>query len=204
MNQLQSFFKYLSVAAAVSCLASSALAQNTVVNGGFESGFAGWTVNDPSNFTVVGTDPAFAHSGSNYAALGATPGNGSLSQVLNTVAGTTYTLSFWLANNVALPTNFFQALVNGAVVFTTTSPPFTNSGAYQLITISGILATGPTTTLAFQYRHDPDFWRLDDVAFVGPAGAGVPEGGATFWLMVPLFAGLCFYHFRLRSCRAVS
>jgi hypothetical protein len=211
MKLFGSALKHLSIGGALLCLASTAMAQNNVVDGGFEMSpspnfSSAWTLNPAAGsgagqqFSNVGNDPAFAHSGNRYANLApAFQQTGSLSQVLNTVAGATYSLSFWLANNSSMPTNFFQALVNGAVRFTTTSPPFPITGQYQLITISGITATGPTTTLEFRYRHDDDFWRLDDVAFVGPAGTSVPEGGVGLWLLVPLVAGLCFVHFRLRA-----
>jgi hypothetical protein len=213
MNHLKSLLNSICVAGAIACIATTSSAQNNVVDGGFEMSPApnfssAWTLTPPAGsgagqqFSNVGTNPAFAHSGNQYAnlapAFGAT---GSLSQVLNTVAGATYSLSFWLANNSSVPTNFFQALVNGALAFTTTSPPFPITGQYQLITISGLVATGPTTTLEFRYRHDDDFWRLDDVAFVGPAGTAVPEGGVGLWLLAPLVAGVCFVHLRLRSRR---
>jgi hypothetical protein len=214
MKLFRPAFKHLSIAGALLCVATTALAQNNVVDGGFEMSpspnfSSAWTLTPPAGggagqqFSNVGSDAAFAHSGNRYANLApAFQQTGSLSQVLNTVAGATYSLSFWLANNSSMPTNFFQALVNGALAFTTTSPPFPITGQYQLITISGLVATGPTTTLEFRYRHDDDFWRLDDVAFVGPAGTAVPEGGAGLWLLAPLVAGVCFVHFRLRSGRA--
>ena len=89
-------------AAALLCtVAWNAKAVNLVTNGGFETGsFSGWTHTDPSNFDNIGSDPLFAHSGTFHANLGASPGPGSLSQSLTTVAGTAYTLSFFLANDI--------------------------------------------------------------------------------------------------------
>ena len=89
-------------AAALLCtVAWNAKAVNLVTNGGFETGsFSGWTHTDPSNFDNIGSDPLFAHSGTFHANLGASPGPGSLSQSLTTVAGSAYTLSFYLANDI--------------------------------------------------------------------------------------------------------
>jgi len=170
--------------------------------GGFS---AAWTLNPPPGIAAgqqlsnVGTDPAFAHSGTRHANLefSGTAAFASLSQVLTTTAGTAYTLSFWLANDSAAPTNFFRALINGAVVFTTTSPPFPITGAYQQI-FANFVAAGGSTTLEFQYRHDQDFWRLDDVS------VGVPEGGAPLWLAIPILGGLCLVHFRTRRAARAS
>jgi hypothetical protein len=159
---------------------------NLVANPGFETGnFSGWTVNDPSGFTGVGNDAAFAHSGSHYAFLGATPNTGSLSQSLTTVAGTFYTLSFYLANDMTPglgPTTAFEVFWNGASVLALpgNSPVF----GYTNFTISGLVATGGATTLEFRYRHDNDFWRLDDCSVT------VPESASTIWLALPTFAAL--------------
>jgi hypothetical protein len=115
------------------------------------------------------------------------------------VAGAVYNVSFWLANNVATPVNSFQVLINGVALSTNfgtliTSPAFPSDGGYRLVTAS-FLATSPMSNLEFRYRHDSDFWRLDDVNVTQQ----VPEGGATLWLLVPLVAGMCFLHFRVRS-----
>ena len=147
----------------------------------------------------VGTDPAFAHSGTRHANLefSGTAQFGSLSQVLSTTVGTAYSLSFWLANDNANPVNFFQALINGAVVFSTTSPPFGSNGIYQQV-FANFVATGGSTTLEFRYRHDQDFWRLDDVSV-----ARAPEGGAPLWVALPILGGLCLVHFRMRRATTV-
>lgn len=105
----------------------------------------------------------------------------------------TYNLRFWLANDSSVPTNSFQAFFNGSLVFATTSPPFNSAGNYVLLTFNNLLATSASTLLQFQYRHDDDFWRLDDVSVTAP------EGGATLWLALPVVAGLCLLH--LRSVR---
>src|SRR3954467_1569574 len=93
--------------AALLCIPAFAANANLVVNGGFETGtFSGWTLVDTSGLSNVGSDPAFAHSGTYHANLGTAPvppgpsNIGSLSQNLGTAPGSLYSLSFWLANDV--------------------------------------------------------------------------------------------------------
>jgi hypothetical protein len=205
--------KLLFVVASVGCALVSAQAQNIVADPGFEASADGvgahpfsasWTAVDPSgnqppgspgSNTNVGGDGADAHSGANYANLGAFQTTGTLSQLLTTTAGTRYTFSFWLANNSNVPTNSFAAFFNGSLVFSTTSATFNSTGLYTKFTFANLLATGSSTLLQFQYRHDDDFWRLDDIS------VAAPEGGSTLWLALPAFAGLCFLHFRSNKRR---
>jgi hypothetical protein len=174
-------------AAALLCtVAWNAKAVNIVNNPGFETGdFTGWTVNDPSNFTNVGSNPLFAHSGNFHANLGAQGLTGSLSQSLTTVAGTSYTLSFWLANDSATTPNSFAAFFNGVQVFALTNAAVFG---YTQFTIAGLVATGSSTVLDFRYRHDADFFRLDDISVDG--ASSVPETASTIWLALPTFAAL--------------
>ena len=173
-------------AAALLCtVAWNAKAVNIVNNPGFETGsFSGWTVNDPSNFTNIGNNPLFAHSGTFHANLGAQGVTGSLSQSLTTVAGTSYTLSFWLANDSSTTPNSFAAFFNGVQVFA-----IANSAVfgYTQFTIAGLIATGSSTVLDFRYRHDADFFRLDDISV---DASSVPETASTIWLALPTFAAL--------------
>jgi hypothetical protein len=214
MKQLPTILKPLCAAAIVCCALATASAQ-IVQDGGFESspgsapgtpgGFsAAWTLTPPpglgagQQLSNVGTNPEQARTGTRHANLefsqGAPTAFASLSQVISTTAGTSYTLSFFLANFSASPVNFFRAVINGAVVFTTQSPPFPISGStpnYQQI-FASFIATGGSTSLEFQYRNDQDFWSLDDVS------VHVPEGGAPLWLALPILGGLCLAHFRTR------
>lgn len=187
----------------------NAKAAQIVVNGGFEQSAGGtddfspgWTHSDPTGNDVVGTDFGsfhFAHNGTQYAALGpkadeANPAPiGTLSQVLATAAGTLYTLDFFLkvdaddATGSTTP-NFFNVYFNGALVSASTDLPETSD--YVEYTFGNLLATAASTTLEFQYRHDPDFFRLDDVSVTS---AAVPEGGVG-WVAVPALLGLCLVH----------
>ena len=205
MKHLPIILKSLCVATSLCWAVSSGSAQNLVTNPGFETGnFSGYTLNEPGGFSNVGSNPAFANSGTFHANLApAVDATGSLSQVLTTTAGTAYTLSFFLANNNSGAVNFFQAFINGALVSASTSPPFSNNGVYQQL-FANFTATGSSTTLDFRYRHDPDFWRLDDVS-VTRAAVATPDSGATLWLALPILAGLCLLHVRVRRgvCAAV-
>lgn len=193
--------------AVVLCTAVWSVNANLVADPGFEASADGlgphpfsasWTNIDASGFSNVGGDSAFAHSGDNYANLGATPGFGSLSQVLGTTTGQSYTLSFWLANDitVGLPSgNSFRVLFNGIQVFS-----LTNSSAfgYTQFTISNLVATGGATALEFVYNHNNDFWRLDDIDV---SAQGVPEAMSTIWLALPAFGALGLLHFSRSRAR---
>lgn len=216
MKSLKTLLKSFCVAAFLSA-AFMASAQNLVQDPGFEASpdspfgnpfSPAWTVNDPSGFSSVGgTGTPLAHSGNNYATLGfdpafagaMPPAFASLTQNIATVAGRRYNLDFWLANFVMLPTNFFQVWWNGAMVFSTMSPPFDGSGNYTNIAVTNLLATGASTQLQFRYRHDQDFWSLDDVRV-----QTVPEGSATLWIAAPLFAALCLLGARARRAALIS
>jgi hypothetical protein len=192
--------KIFCIAALFSTIAWSANA-NLVADPGFEASADGlgphpfsasWTSADPSGFSGVGGDSAFAHSGNNYAFLGASPNAGSLSQSLGTAVGSTFTLSFWLANDQTqgLPqSNSFQVFWNGVSVFS-----LVNQAAfgYTQFTITGLLVAGAATSLEFRDVHDSDFWRLDDVSV---EAAGVPEAFSTIWLALPAFGALGLVHF---------
>ena len=200
--------KIFCIAALFCAAAWNANAVNIVADPGFEGSTdniggnpfsASWTVNDPSGFSGVGGDPLFAHSGTNYAFLGAVGVIGSLSQSLSTVAGTSYSLSFWLANDSSTTPNSFQVFFNGVSVFS-----IANSAVfgYTQFTISGLLATSGATTLDFRYRHDADFFRLDDISV---DAVGVPESFSTMWLAFPAFGALGLVHFsRARARKSLA
>ena len=171
--------------------------RNLVADSGFEASADGtgphpfsasWTDINASGFSGVGGDSLFAHTGNNYAFLGATPGFGSLSQALTTMAGQAYSLSFWLANDITMgPSgNSFRVLFGGVEVFA-----IANQGAfgYTQFTINNLVATNSSTALEFVYNHNNDFWRLDDVSV---EAQGVPEAFSTLWLALPTL-GLVYF-----------
>jgi hypothetical protein len=189
---------------AASLFAVSADAQ-LLTNGGFESGdFTGWTLNDPSGFTGIGSDAAFAHNGSaHYAYLSTditpdpvTPFS-SLSQTFNTTPGTTYTFSFFLAHDVSPSLgNSIDVLWNGGSVFSQTNMAIQDytTGSYSF----DLPATGPSTTILFSFQDRDDAFRLDDVSVT----AAVPEPSTVSFVALGLgFLGLTCYR-RAKARRA--
>lgn len=151
---------------------------NLVTNGSFETGdFTGWTVSGDLTFTGVcdvSTCPGgFAPQDGNYAAyFGPVGDTATISQMIATTPGDTYTLSFYLANPVGGTPNFFS------VTFGNSTFSFTNFGTafgwqqFEMTTV----ATGDETSLSFTFRNDPSYWFLDNVT-VSQAGGTVPEPG---------------------------
>lgn len=181
--------------------ASEVNAQNLVADPGFEASTdnsngnpfsAAWTLSEVAGYSVVGGNPAFARSGTNYANLAPEVGDmGSLSQVLSTTAGSLYNLSFFLANDVT-GTNAFQVFWNGVSVLNLTSVGVQPYTSYSL---TNLAATGTSTTLEFRYRHDTDFFRLDDVT-----ANVVPEPSTISFavLGIGLFGAISYRRAKLR------
>ena len=174
----------LPLAVTSSALADSAcdaVAGNLVVNCGFETGsFSGWTLNDPDNYSSVAPleNP---HSGLYNAYLGAAPG--SLSQTITDVAGQTYDLSFFLANEVSVDANgvpypgdnSFGVAVqesNNTTVVLLDPTSIPQSNTYSQYSFS-FVGTG-SDTVVFALNNVPSYYDLDDVT-VTPEQAPTPE-----------------------------
>jgi hypothetical protein len=183
---------------------TAAFGGSIVVNGGFESSptinsFTGWTIN--TNADHHWRRDSNANSGLLAASTGCVGDaciNGtanqmnSLSQVLSTDAGATYTLTFWYdPGSVTFPTDVSEldVLWSGALVerllLTGSSGPvilaaseITPNSGYNQYTVSGLTATGTSTTLTFLARQDPAQSFLDDVAVVASPGSTAPEPGS--------------------------
>jgi hypothetical protein len=171
---------FLSVACCTVLLAAVpavAAGQNLVDNPGFETGdFSGWTVAGPGTcHDVDGTNPHSGSFGAYFCSAGTTSG---ISQTLNTVAGQEYVFSYHLANDVAGaevggPRNSFEAFWGGAAVhfiFNFAAQDYTQ---YSF----NVFATGATTDIAFEFRHDAAdaFLDFDDVSVMARGQQVVPE-----------------------------
>jgi hypothetical protein len=143
-----------------------------ITNGTFEAGsdanYPGWVISgNTGHFHINADDP---HTGVSYASIGPTGSNGILTQVVTTPASV-YNLTFWLSNpSGAGAGEVFQVLWNGGMVADLSA--FVGV-SYTFFSYS-VTATGPTSTLEFDIRHDPGHWHLDDVDL---NSAGVPEPG---------------------------
>lgn len=183
----------------VAIMASPAGAQ-IVTNGGFETGdLSGWvtTGNDvqaaASGFSTYG-----AHSGSYFGALGDTTGTGSLSQVLSTLAGQTYTLTYYLATH-GDSNSSFSALWNGQLV---TGSALVDPNSNGIYTLYSFLVTGTgSDTLTFQETDVPSWMALDDISLTPNEVGAVPEPAT--WAMMLLGFGAIGAAMRRKRTNAV-
>ena len=97
---------WIAATAALLVTATPASANELVTNGGFESDFTGWLLSGSADYAGVGG--GMVNSGANAAYFGPVGATASISQVLNTVAGQSYDVSFYLQNSGA-GTNSFDA-----------------------------------------------------------------------------------------------
>jgi len=137
------------------------LASTIVTNGGFETGdFTGWTLSGNTADTFVSTDQP--HSGAFAADLGPSPTDGFLTQLLPTVAGDTYTLSYWLQNEGGTPNDFGVAW-NGSTLSASVLTGVSGF-VYAEYSFANLKATSNTTPLKFTFEQTPAFWHIDDVS----------------------------------------
>ena len=176
---------------------------NLVTNGNFDADSppvqtapVGWTLTQAPSGTdfFVGSGPTFgAFSLPNSANFGATGAfDDTLSQVLSTIMGQTYTISFELAHDATNTANDFSATFGADQILSlTNSPEF----GYTLFTATAV-ASSNSTTLSFAGRENPAWFELDDVDVEG--ATAVPEPGSLAIFGAALF-GLGMFSWRKRK-----
>jgi hypothetical protein len=174
-----------SLAALSIAFALPASAQNLVVNGDFEldSNVAiGFTEGGGGN--LAGVNPNFGVGGSNFYSFAATNGqNNTLSQTITTVAGQSYTVSYFLRNSVT-GNDFFLSSFAGQTLQTLENT--TSIFNFTQFTFQ-VTATSSTSVLEFAGRDAPGSFRLDNVSVVANVvNAPEPASVALALLALPI------------------
>src|SRR5438034_9606337 len=138
-----------------------------VVNGGFETGsLPPWTNTGDTSFTGVDGNP---HSGNFALFSGPVSSDGFVDQVIPTVAGQAYDVTFWLENDDDSGDNRFGASFGSVTLVPEGVQSFFG---YTQFTFTNVVP-GANADLHFIFYNVPSFFYLDDVC-VTPSGGGTP------------------------------
>lgn len=178
------------------------VSQSFVQNGGFETGdFNGWTfIGTPTSSSDTGvvyynavlstnTYPLVVHSG-NYGAFLGDDKIATLSQVLPTVPGENYLLSFWLDNPESGESQIFEANWNSTRLYSITNPP-----AFSWTNLQFVVAASGEDTLQFGAENPPNYFGLDDVSVIqipSQFSAGISQTNGVFNLTWNTATGLVY------------
>jgi hypothetical protein len=198
--------------AAIFAPGGSAIAQNLVQDGGFESSISdssspGWTLSfgDGTSFyddQVQGGK--YAHTGewsAEFAAVSASQASsGTLSQTIAVRPATTYVVSFFLSNQGG-PHDTFRATFDGQTVLSLTDAPAFGYTKYSaMITTTG---KAKDAVLAFTGEQDSSAFFLDDVS-VAPEGAPAPAVGAGLMSFAVVMIGAAVRRMRRHTLRRAA
>jgi len=188
----------------------SVQAHNLLANPGFETGdFSGWILSGSTAFEgVSSTFATTPNSGSYSAFFGAMGSYNLISQTINTVAGDSYNLSFFLDNSGG---PYSEAFADWGGTLVWDVQPVATFGWNQFGVV--LTATSASTTVTFGFEQVPSYFNLDDTSLVdltaNPsvvpitkttiAGDGpnplddgkVPDQGAGLWATAATLLGLC-------------
>jgi hypothetical protein len=147
-------------------LVQTGMAAELVVNGGFElsvgGAFAPGWVYTPAPIGPLAFVDGNPHTGLQAAAFGGVGPVGNddiISQVLPTIAGQTYTISFWLAHAGNAGNNNFSCTFGGSSI------AFANFGTLPYFNFSfNAVAPIAGTSIVFAGRDVPSWYYLDDVS----------------------------------------
>src|SRR5438034_1370613 len=143
-----------------------------VVNGGFETGsLPPWTNTGDTSFTGVDGNP---HSGTFALFSGPVSSDGFIDQVIPTVAGQAYDVTFWLENDDDSFNNRFGASFGSVTLVPEAAQSFFG---YTLFTFTNVIP-GANADLHFIFFNGPTYFYLDDVC-VTPSGGVSPTPTAT-------------------------
>jgi hypothetical protein len=184
---------------------------NLVTNGGFENpgavvavggyytwgpgnGLPGWTVG-PINVDIHHTGHTTAHSGT-YSLDLAGNAPGSISQMLSTVAGTSYLLDFWYAahsyhpypGNAEAEVYWDNSSVGVLSLAASPSPSNMNWTHFQ----TTVTASDVNTSLFFAAITGNGGIILDDISVTAVAPVAAPDAASTLALVLLAFGGLRF------------
>jgi hypothetical protein len=175
----------------VTTFAEFGAAQDIVANGSFEilPPWTGWIpLQGPTGGLLLAGVP---HTGLYSTGFSATRGfRDSLEQVLTTVPGTTYEISFWLNNPFGpIEDNDISGTWGGTPLFSFVNYPATPWTEY----VFDAQAVATQTTLSFTGRDQPAALYLDDVSVVP-----IPEPSSVLLLVLGAAVLRCGAHRRVR------
>jgi hypothetical protein len=155
----------IAVAAIVTALLfASEAGASTIINGGFESGMTGWTMDPPDANGSLLLLSSHEHSGHRAAWFGAIgTGYDSLLQTFATTPGQAYVLDFWLAQD-SWSNNAFNVWWDGTLVLNLLNTRRFGYREYSFILTPTADADPAATTLKFSGRDLMGFFYLDDVS----------------------------------------